>query len=250
VERFREAGVVVVGLIVCTLVVWLTDLDRKVAAALFTPVSGPATDWMKWQGQVDPFWDAVYRFTPVPSLLLGSLALGALVLAPFRQRLRPWWRPALFVLLLLALGPGLLVNLVLKDNIAKPRPYELIEFGGAYAHTEFWEPGKNRQPQTEQQVKQNDNGSFPSGHAAMAFAVMAPWFVLRRRRRGVAVSFLVAGIAWGLMVGGARMYQGGHFFSDVVWAGGLVYLVGWLLAIVLALDRWPAADPQLPPPAS
>jgi membrane-associated PAP2 superfamily phosphatase len=175
------------------------------------------------------FWRLIYEVTPLPALLLGVVALGVLVLGFWYVRLRPWRRQALFFLLLLLLGPGLVVNVLLKDTIGKPRPREIIEFGGQYRHSQFWEPGTT-----------GGNSSFPSGHASIAFAAMGPWFFLRQRRKQMAVAFLVSGIGWGAVVGAARILQGGHFFSDVVWAGGLVYLVGWLLALCFSFDRSPA----------
>jgi len=38
-------------------------------------------------------------------------------------------------------------------------------------------------------------------------------------------------------MGVARMVQGGHFPSDVLWAGGMVYLVGLSLYYLLRLDQ-------------
>ena len=69
--------------------------------------------------------------------------------------------------------------------------------------------------------------------------MIGPWFFLRQRQKQLALTFLVVGIGWGIVVGVARILQGGHFFSDVVWAGGLVYLVGGLLALCCSLDRSP-----------
>ena len=48
-----------------------------------------------------------------------------------------WWRSpgvpgraAVFLVLSLLLGPGLLVNVILKDNWGRPRPGSVVEFGG------------------------------------------------------------------------------------------------------------------------
>ena len=62
---------------------------------------------------------------------------------------------------------------------------------------------------------------------------MAPWFIFYRRRKKLAVFFLGGGLTFGLFVGFVRMLQGGHFLSDIVWAGGLVYLCGVVLSWVL-----------------
>ena len=229
-DRLRELFWVVNGLILFTLLVWISDLDRTIATLLYTPGPSYATTWQLWSGQTNPFWVGIYNLTPWPTVLLGISALAVLLLGLKRPRYSCVRRQALFVLLLLVLGPWLLVNVVLKDTLGKPRPSQLFEFNGTFPYAQFWEPGTG-----------SDNGSFPSGHAAVAFSAMAPWFFLRGRRSRLGAGFLAAGIGWGLLVGCARMAQGGHFFSDVIWSGGIVYLLGLLLASALSLDRQPAA---------
>jgi lipid A 4'-phosphatase len=224
-KRIHELLWIAIGLVVFTLIAWQLDLDRVLSARFYT--SG-----QEWPGMTSRFWQLIYTITPWPALLMGGSALGILLLGFRSDRLRIWRRQSLFMLLFLALGPGLLVNVLLKDNLAKPRPRELIEFGGQYRHTEFWQQGE---------YEQRRNNSFPSGHASIAFAVMAPWFFLRQAHQQRAKVFLAGGIGWGAVVGAARILQGGHFFSDVVWAGGLVYLVGGLLALCCSLDRSPPA---------
>ena len=235
-NRLRELFWVVNGLILFTLLVWISDLDRWFATQLYTPGPSYSPTWQLWSGQTNPFWMGIYKLTPWPAILLGIAALAVLLLGLKRPRYRSVRRQALFVLLLLALGPWLLVNVLLKDTLGKPRPSQLLEFNGKFQYAQFWEPGTG-----------NHNGSFPSGHAAVAFSAMAPWFFLRAQRSRLGAGFLATGIGWGLLVGSARMAQGGHFFSDVIWSGGIVYLLGLLLASALSLDRDPvfAASPSL-----
>jgi len=90
--------------------------------------------------------------------------------------------------------------------------------------------------------------SFPCGHCAIGFYVSAPWLVLRRRRPRLALGFLLGGLGWGLTMGAARMMAGGHFFSDVVWAGGMVWLVALALYPLLRPDEAPA--PYVPEDAA
>jgi membrane-associated PAP2 superfamily phosphatase len=225
-ERLRELFWIVNGLIAFTLIVWLADLDRIIAALYYIPGQEHAMIVMRWQGLSHPFWLAIYKTASWPILLLGTLALFMLVSGLWCARTRAWRKQALFFLVFVALGPGLVVNVLLKDTLGKPRPLEIVEFGGKFTYAQFWEAGTGAR-----------NGSFPSGHASVAFALMGPWFFFRQRHTGMAAAFLIGGLAWGMLVGLSRIAQGGHFFSDVVWAGGLVYLIGGLLELYFSFDR-------------
>jgi hypothetical protein len=68
--------------------------------------------------------------------------------------------------------------------------------------------------------------------------------VLRRRRRRAAWAFLAAGVAWGGLMGAARMMAGGHFLSDVVWSAGMTWLVALAAHRALRLDREEAPAPE------
>ncbi|MCI5143830.1 MAG: phosphatase PAP2 family protein, partial [Candidatus Electrothrix sp. ATG1] len=154
-----------------------------------------------------------------------------LLLGFFKTQLAPWRRKAVFILLLLALGPGLVINILLKDQMGRPRPRQIVEFGGPHEFTQCWMPGNG-----------GTNSSFPSGHAAVAFFLMAPWFVLRDKKQPYARIFLVSGLLFGTLVGIARILQGGHFLSDIIWSGGLLYLLGSLLGLALGVNKSSSPD--------
>ena len=92
------------------------------------------------------------------------------------------------------------------------------------------------------------NSSFPSGHASIAFFVMGPAFLMDRNQRRLRNKWLFGGIAFGIAMGFTRVLQGGHFVSDVLWAGVIVYLVGAILARIMFRDgnRYSAAVGKLP----
>jgi membrane-associated phospholipid phosphatase len=126
-------------------------------------------------------------------------------------------RAAAFLLLSLALGPGLLVNAVLKDHWGRARPAQVEEFGGHQRFTPVLVPA-------DQCAR---NCSFPAGHPAIGFYLVSFAFLVRDpRQRRLAQG---AAIAAGALIGVARMAQGGHFLSDVVFSGLLVYATSWLL---------------------
>jgi membrane-associated PAP2 superfamily phosphatase len=153
--------------------------------------------------------------------------------------LRAWRMPCFFVLALIVFGPGLMVNSVLKPNFARPKPGETKEFGGYHDFHPVGQPGASK-----------INRSFPSGHAAMGFALIAPAFVLYPHRRLWAAVFVVVGCLTGGLVGGVRITQGGHFLSDVIWSLGTVYFSGLFLAMVFDVVRDRRIVAQLNAPAA
>jgi lipid A 4'-phosphatase len=151
------------------------------------------------------------------------IVIGCLLILALSYALRRWqaWRyGALFTALLLALGPGAAVN-ALKDTWGRARPVQIEQFGGSQQFT--------RAPLPAAQCARNC--SFTSGHAAIGFALMAPAFFDRRRRR----AWLIAAVLAGTLVGLMRIAQGGHFLSDVVFSGWIVFAVA--LAVDAALRR-------------
>ncbi|RMF98757.1 MAG: phosphatase PAP2 family protein, partial [Planctomycetota bacterium] len=171
-------------------------------------------------------WSLVYRYGEWPGVAMGIAACLLTIASPFlvgcRKRVRCW----LYLILVVAVGPGLLVNEVLKPGFGRPRPAQLEQFGGDHAFAPVLSP--TREPGCF---------SFPSGHAAMGFAMIAPWFVLRRRRSGLARCFFWGGLVWGCIVGITRIAQGGHFAGDVVGSFLVVYVTSLALYVLLRPDR-------------
>jgi membrane-associated PAP2 superfamily phosphatase len=170
-------------------------------------------------------WRFLYRYGIIPAYLLVGAALVLLAAGYFKPAYACWRRSAFFLVLMIILGPGLLVNTVFKDHWGRPRPRQIQVFGGDRQFHQVWERGVG-----------GTGRSFPSGHASAAFYLMAPYFVLRARNRRRARLALGLGISYGIFMGVARMAQGGHFVSDVLWAGGMVYLAGLFLYYLLRLD--------------
>jgi len=162
---------------------------------------------------------ALYRLVP---WIVGAQAIGIPLLL-----LLGWWRgrrvagiglkQGVFVLLVLALGPGLVVNTVLKDHWGRARPSQVVEFGGSQEFTAAPLPANAC----------DKNCSFVSGHAAVGFGLIVYSFLAgdRRSRRAIGGGAVAAGGLIGL----ARMAQGAHFLSDVVFAGLVVCGVAWFL---------------------
>ena len=134
-------------------------------------------------------------------------------------------RAIVLMIATLVLGPGLAVNVILKDNSGRPRPIYITEFGGGPAVPSV--VGHARRMQQELLVVAGE----PSG----AFWTMAGAAVTPPQWRAAAYG---AALAFGAAVGVLRMSVGAHFFTDVVFGGVVVFLVIWLTHGLLY--RWRA----------
>jgi membrane-associated PAP2 superfamily phosphatase len=148
---------------------------------------------------------------------------GKLILT--RRRMLIGGRAALFLAVTLALGPGLIANVLLKDHWGRPRPIDVTEFGGADPFVPWWNP---RGPCPT-------NCSFIAGEPSGAFWTLAPAALAPPQWRVLAYG---GALAFGAGVGVLRMAAGGHFFTDVVFAGVFMYLLVW--AMHGLIFRWRA----------
>jgi len=162
-------------------------------------------------------------------ILIALLALPAFaaivwkLISPDRRMLIDA-RAALFLIATLALGPGVLTNLVLKDHWGRPRPIDVQQFGGDYRFVPWWDP-RGDCP---------NNCSFVAGEPSGAFWTLAPAALAAAPLEAIAYG---AALAFGIGLGAFRMAAGAHFFSDVVFAGVLMYLVIWTAHGLIY--RWP-----------
>ena len=132
-----------------------------------------------------------------------------------------------YITLSLAIGPGLISNFALKDNMGRARPAQVVEFGGTHTFTPAWVP-------SDQCPK---NCSFVSGHAAFGFFLVTFAFLMAPgyRRRAVFAATLAVAAAIGM----ARIGQGRHFLSDTIFAGFVNFAVAWALYVWLAARDGP-----------
>lgn len=137
-----------------------------------------------------------------------------------------WQRRVLYLVVVLAMGPGLVVNAVFKADSGRARPHQVEQFGGESHFTGFGMPARECQR----------NCSSVSGHAAVAFYFIAFAWALGSR------AWLVVGLMVGAVVGVGRMMQGGHFLSDILFAFWAVYFVAYLAAGWLLGNEDPRPD--------
>jgi lipid A 4'-phosphatase len=110
-------------------------------------------------------------------------------------------KKTLFLILVLVLGSGLIVNAIFKDNFGRARPRDIVEFNGT----------KEFQPAFVISQECDRNCSFSSGHGSGAFFFIALALFFKRRKSALLIAFV-----YGSLVSLARISAGGHFFSDNV----------------------------------
>jgi lipid A 4'-phosphatase len=211
---WAELWMVLVLLVMLTGLLAHTGADLALSAIFYQSGGWPV-------GELFP-WKLLYQIDRIPAVLLAAGWLVVVVASFFKPYLRQWRKAGVFLVLVLILGPGLMVNSVFKEHWGRPRPREVSEFQGDKTFLQPWQPGVD-----------GKGRSFPSGHSSAAFYLATPWFVYRRCKPLAAHSWLWGGIGFGLLMSIARIAQGGHFLSDCLWAFGMVWLTGQLLAALL-----------------
>ncbi|EDZ67625.1 PAP2 superfamily protein [Nitrosococcus oceani AFC27] len=161
----------------------------------------------------------VFLYELVPAMVhLLEIALPLIILLsfnPLQRYLVAHRKPAVYLALVLLLGPGLLVNEVFKNHWDRARPKQIVEFGGDKIFTAAGVPSD----QCER------NCSFVCGHASMGFYFLSFGYLFPRQRR----RWLGIGIGLGGLIGLARIAQGAHFMSDVVFSFFAVYFTAKLV---------------------
>jgi lipid A 4'-phosphatase len=111
-------------------------LDLAISALFYDPASNLfAANTQRWvmDTRAAARWISALLFAPACAAVLGKLIMP-------RRRMLIGARAALFLLLTMALGPGILANVILKDHWGRARPIDVTEFHGAYHFTPWWDP--------------------------------------------------------------------------------------------------------------
>lgn len=201
----------IVGLACMALFAFAPELDLSAARVFFRDDhfigASPVGDAFR-----RVFWDAPY-------VALAGYLMAYALRRMGRIRRGPDGRAVIFLLATLALGPGLLINGLLKEHMGRPRPVFTEEFGGEWAFRPWYDAGGACAA----------NCSFASGETATSAWTLAPALLTPPPARpyALAAAFLLT-LATALL----RMSFGGHYLSDVALAAAFTVL------IVLAGYRW------------
>lgn len=170
-------------------------------------------------------WHAfIYDYGTIPAIVTGVIGVILFFCSLYIPEWQKWRKSGLILMLTTLIGSFLVVNVILKDHWGRPRPKQVIEFGGAQTFRPFYKPNFFNQPEPSK--------SFPCGHCAQGFYFFA--IILVGKRLKSLATFLIGlslTIVLGLLLSWTRIAQGGHFFSDVLMSA----LIMWLTAYSLHL---------------
>lgn len=210
------SGAVLIATCGFTWLAAMLDLDIRISRWCFESGAG----WMR--GAQHP-WYALYIAGPWPAVVLCGGAVVAGISAVIHRKAKRF-HAALFLVLTALIGNVLLIETGLKGFMGRARPRDVTEFGGFAQSTPVGVVGSV-----------SWNSSFPSGHAAAGFYLMAPALLLRKRYQRLLVQLV--GWSAGCAIGLARMLQGAHFATDILWSFTIVYLTS------LAVWYWSVQRP-------
>lgn len=199
-----------IGIVATSLFFWfLPGVDLVVSGWFFSPSDGfrlSADPTLQWLRGSSP-----WVLAGVVLVLLARILRDAINGASTWPRLRQ----SIWLLSGLALGPGVVVNGLLKEHWGRPRPVQVDVFGGDAVYQSVWVVSDWC----------DRNCSFVSGEASSSAWLVAAALVTPRpvRPAATAAALLYAG-ALSLN----RIAFGGHFLSDVLLAWlicGLIFAI-------------------------
>ncbi len=171
-------------------------------------------------------WKLLYKAGTIPGLLLAVSGIVLLILSFTKSKYLKYRKIGAFILLVMIIAPGIIVNAGFKDHWGRIRPRNIQEFNGKYEYIELWEKGIT-----------GKGKSFPCGHASMGFYFFVLFFLYRKSNKKAAIFWFVFAMVYGTLIGIARMIGGGHFASDVLWAGAFVYITCIILYYSLGMSK-------------
>ena len=105
------------------------------------------------------------------------------------------------------------INLILKNLWGRARPGDVLQLGGKETFTSWFEYSNAC----------STNCSFVSGDASVGFSIIILYFITKK------VIFINLSIIFGLLLGIIRIIAGGHFLSDIIFAGLIVILINFFI---------------------
>ena len=198
-------------LVIVTLVFRFTDLDLIISDFWYQRIE----NWY-WASTSNTLWGWIYIYGTGPASFVLLAAFVAIVYTLVISHNKLTRMKAICIILAILLGPGAIINGILKPNFGRPRPYAIERYGESEQFLKILEFGK-------------EGNSFPSGHASAGFVLTILFYVFYCHRKKLAWLSLAGSLLLGLILSVARIAQGGHFASDVFWSFSITQIVNCIL---------------------
>ena len=130
------------------------------------------------------------------------------------------FRDILYIWTSLFINIGLTINIILKSFWGRARPNDIFQLDGDGYFTPWYQISDSC----------NSNCSFVSGDAAVGFSMIAIYMITRNKY------FLWLSVFLGLSLGTIRILEGGHFFSDVIFSGIIIFGLSFLLSKIFYIN--------------
>ena len=102
----------------------------------------------------------------------------------------------------------IIINLLLKNTWGRARPGDISQLDGEETFTPWYQTSSSC----------DVNCSFVSGDAAVGFSIIVLYFLIKKE------IFFWLSLFFGFVLGTIRIMEGGHFISDIVMAGVVVFI--------------------------
>ena len=118
-------------------------------------------------------------------------------------------KDVLFIFSVVLFNLIIVVNVILKNTWGRARPNDILQLGGNQIFTPWF------------QISDSciNNCSFVSGDASVGFSLIAFFFITKK------ILYLWLSLFFGFLLGAIRILEGGHFLSDVLIAGFLIFIL-------------------------
>tara|TARA_B100000029_G_scaffold255429_2_gene252175 strand:- start:3488 stop:4813 length:1326 start_codon:yes stop_codon:yes gene_type:complete len=106
------------------------------------------------------------------------------------------------------------INLIFKTFWGRARPGDVLQLGGEGSFSPWYQISDAC----------SSNCSFVSGDAAVGFSLVVLYFITKNSY------YLYSSIVFGFLLGIIRIAEGGHFLSDIIFSGIIVFLITYVFS--------------------
>lgn len=164
----------------------------------------------------------IYTYGLLPGQILFTGSVAVFIASFFARQLIRFRSYSLYVALTLIVGSGIFGHAIFKQFWDRPRPKQVVLFGGKYPYCPVTQPYSGPSDRFLR--------SLPSGHATMGLYFLTLYFIGKRlnRRRLVQTGLWIT-IGLSSVLAWARLAQGGHFLSDIVVSIFIMWMTAYWL---------------------